>query len=220
MKNIWISIVEDHQMFAQAMDAVLGGTPGMQVLFTAKDGKDFFEKLEASPRFPDVIIMDVEMQGMDGITTSKRLLKKYPDSKIIIVTSHRDESYIYSLMEIGVKGYLFKLTDLDEVIKAVEAVYNGETHYNQAAISVLSKNMKASRKNKLGIMNMNIGLSPRELQVLSLICEGDRTQNISEKLHIGKRTVETHRKNLIRKTGVKNTPDLVVYAIKNRLVNI
>lgn len=218
MKNpenkINIFLVDDHALFRNGLKGLLGLNGMFHVVGEAADGSEFIEKLPGSGA--DVVLMDIDMPRMNGFEATAKALELSPALKVITLSMHGDEQYYFRMVEAGAKGFLLKNSEINEVSAAIETVANGGSWFSQELLQGLVGNMKAASRSEEPVE----GLSARELEVLPLICQGMSNQEIADKLFISKRTVDKHRANILLKTGCKNTASLVVYAIKNSLVEI
>lgn len=220
MKSILISVVDDFPEFTSILAAVLSSTKGLDIAFIADNGVDFFTKLALAKRHPDVVLMDLSMPHMNGIDATKMIKNNYPDIKVIIMTNHDDEAFIVEMIEQGAEGYLLKNEKTSKIIEAIYSVNDGNKHYSIDALAKVSNSLNKVFHDSSTIMNTLFNISTRELQVLRLICKAKNNMEISKELSISERTVETHRKNLIRKTGAKNTVDLILMALYHKAAKI
>ena len=202
-------VVDDHKIFRESLAFMLTNQAGVEVIGLAGNGKEFTTILEKNK--PDIVLMDIEMPIMDGIEATKIALQKFPDLKILVLSMHDEDEFYNTMIDLGVKGFVLKESDSTEVQRAIEEVLAGRLFFSQDLLLRLLK----KRKNQ-----QEIDLSLREKEVLSLIAQGLSNQEIADKLHLSIRTVEKHRSELLDKTESKNSISLVVYAIKNGLVNI
>ena len=209
-REVKIALVDDHALFRNGLKGLIDGRNGCRVVAEAGDGNDFLESAEALAA--DVVFMDFAMPTMSGDKATMLALEQNPNLKIICLSMFGDESYYSRMVEAGAKGFLMKDSSMEEVFAAIEAVMSGEEYFCQAVMQSISNAMR--RHDDID------ALSERETDVLIGICRGLSTQEIAEELFISKRTVDAHRANILEKTGSKNTASLVVYAIKNRLVEI
>ena len=209
-KEIKIALVDDHALFRNGLRGLIDGIDGCQVVAEASDGTEFLESKEAMAA--DVVFMDIAMPTLSGDKATALALERNPQLKIICLSMFGDEKYYSSMMEAGAKGFLLKDSSIDEVFAAIKAVMNDEEYICKAVMQALSGAMRRNDETEL--------LSEREIDVLLGICRGLSTQEIADRLFLSKRTVDTHRANILEKTGSKNTASLVVYAIKNNLVEI
>lgn len=219
MKTIKIAVVDDHKLFRQGLIYILNKFEKYQIVFEAASGNELLEK--ASIQLPDIVLLDLHMKGMDGKEASQLLLSQYPSLKIIILSMSYSYEFILQLMKVGVHGYLPKDIDQALLSEAIEQVYTKGYHINDEVAQVmrqglLNHGIKSSKK-KTVIESINLELTNREMDVLSLICKGYNTAQIADALFISYRTVEGHRKNLLEKTGASNSVSLAVFAIKHRL---
>ena len=164
----------------------------------------------------DVVFMDISMPGMDGAETTRRALAERPDLRIVTLSMYGDEHYYTRMMESGASGFLLKDSDIEEVYSAVEVTMAGDSYFSSALLGTLTRNMSMLAVDEPD----EDQLSNREVEILVEVCRGLSNQEIADKLFISKRTVDKHRANIMEKTGCKNTANLVVYAIKNHLVDL
>jgi DNA-binding NarL/FixJ family response regulator len=205
-------IVDDHKIFRTGLRIILNGISSFSVIGSYPDGKSLLQALVVET--PNVIFMDIKLPDENGITLTQLVKKRYPKVKVIALTMFGDIEYFNEMFDAGADGFLLKSTDTGELEKAVKEIVAGGTYFAKEFIGYLS--LKPKFNNELPL---SINLSDRELEVLKLICEGCSNNEIAEKLFISKHTVDGHRRNLISKTGVKNAPNLVLFALKNGLIN-
>lgn len=207
--KIWL--IDDHSLFRTGFKTLLSQIDNVKVTFEASNGSLFLEQLNNEQ--PDLVFLDISMPNIDGITATQIALNKYPNINIIILSMFGEREYYTKLVEHGIKGFLLKSCDFNEVVLAIESVRNGDFYFSQELLSHPS--FKDNNK-----PNDYEELSERERKILSYICDGKSNQEIGEKLFISKRTVEKHRANLMLKTNCSNTASLVVFAVKNGLYTI
>lgn len=223
MGTIKIAIADDHKLFRQGLIQILAKFNDYQIVLEAASGEELLEKMQFN--VPDIILLDLHMKGMDGREASTLILKQYPQLKIIILSMNYSSEFILQLMRIGVHGYLPK--DIDQAIlsDAIEQVKTRGYYINDDIAQVMRQGLqnneiKISRKKNVLISSVNVELTDREMEVLSLICKGLNTNQIADKLFISYRTVEGHRKNLLEKTGVSNSVGLAIFAIRHHLFDV
>ena len=209
-EEIKIALVDDHALFRNGLRGLIDGKHNCRVVAEANDGADFLANDEAMSA--DIVFMDIAMPNLSGDKATALALERNPRLKIICLSMFGDEKYYSQMVEAGAKGFLLKDSSIDDVFAAIEAVSNNEEYICKEVMQAFSGAMR--RNNEADI------LSEREVDVLLGICRGLSTQEIADKLFLSKRTVDTHRANILEKTGSKNTASLVVYAIKNNLVEI
>ncbi len=191
--------------------------PEVDRIFEAENGKQALEIIKTEPI--DILLLDLEMPVMDGWDTSKKVLSKHPHIHIIMVSMHDSLGVISDLIEMGVHSYLLKDAEPEEVQKAIRSVVNNEFYYNQLVAKALHEKVRIGAVEK-PIFHERTDLTKRELEVLGLICQELTMKEIGNELFLSEQTIHTHRKNLMRKTRVKNAVGLVKYAIQNRIVQI
>lgn len=178
----------------------------------AENGKEALEKL-SSENF-DLILLDLEMPVLDGWETAKKIVSKFPEVKIIMISMHDSLQIISDLIEIGVHSYLLKNAEPEEVHKAILSVLNNDFYYNQIVSKALHKKIQKNGLEKPGAAR-RADISPREVEILQLICQELTMKEIGEKLFLSEQTIHTHRKNLMKKTKAKNAVGLVKFAFQN-----
>lgn len=213
-QSIRVFLVDDHTLFLKGLKSLLDPLHDFTVVGEAYNGLEFLEKFEAAR--PDVVLMDISMPEMDGIEASKKVLEQDPNLKIITLSMYGDQEYYSRMLEIGVRGFVLKDSDIQEVKTAIHTVAEGGNYFSQP----LLRGLILARKENPPTEPEDDQLSERELEVLLEICQGLSNNEIADKLFISKRTVEKHRANVLLKTGCKNTASLVVFAIKNHLVEL
>lgn len=212
-QNTRIFIVDDHEFFRKGAIMVINRLKGYEIVGEASDGAEFLEKISNYPEA--IVLMDIKMPEINGIEASKQALEKYPRLKIIALSMFGDEEYLESMIDAGAMGFLIKNVDKEGLEQALKAVANGNQYYAQELMHFFTdKYFKRKTENN------QAKLTDRELEILSYIAKGYTNNEIATELHISLRTVTNHRANLISKTGSKNTVNLLIYAIKNKLVNI
>jgi len=217
MKKYKVVIVDDHEIFRIGLKLLLNKIDDIEVVAEASNGKEFLElinKVEA-----DIVLMDISMPIMDGIEATEKVLEKNPKLKIIALTTFGETEYFDGMIYAGVGGFMLKNSGPEDFKKAIEKVANGGNFFSEEMLAkltrrVVNEKIMETKKEKL------TELSKRENEVLELICRGFSNEKIGESLYISSRTVERHKTNLISKTGTRNTLNLVIYAFKNKLVEL
>lgn len=215
MNPIKIAIADDYKIYRDGLKVGLTADDNLEVVLESDNGEDLLKALPAAK--PDVIIMDLKMPIVDGMEATKEVRKKYPQTKVLVVTMYEDDKFIIHMMENGANGYLLKNTDSDELRKAIYSVHETGYYFNDVVNKALLKKL-ILKGNIKPSFNKNIEFTERELEVLKLICEEKTAAEIGKLLFISPRTVEGHRTKLIEKVGVRNTAGLVMFAIKNGIV--
>lgn len=213
-ETVKIALVDDHTLFRNGLKGLLSAVEGFEVVAQAGDGVEFLALLAAG-QAPEVVLMDIDMPNMDGFALAGKLAADYPGVRCITLSMHGDDEYYFRMVALGVKGFLLKSSDIEEVVTAVRTVARGATYFSQELLTMLVGNLHSQTPT-----TADESLSERELEILQLICRGLSNQEIGEKLFISKRTVDKHRANILDKTGTRNTANLVMYAIKKSLVEL
>jgi DNA-binding NarL/FixJ family response regulator len=213
MDKIRIIIADDHQLFRNGLKILLNAFPEFEVVGEASNGEEFLKILKNTQA--DVALMDINMPEMDGIEATKKGLKLCSEINFIALSMYGEEEYYYKMVDAGAKGFLLKDSDISEVKEAILTVVKGGNYFSQELLYHVIQKIK-HRENE----SKSANLSKREKEILFKICEGLSNQEIAENLFISKRTVDKHRANLLGKTNSKNTASLILFAIKNKLIEI
>ena len=219
MRKIKLALCDDHTLFRVGMASILGQVHDFELILEAANGQELIDRI--ARKTPDVVLLDLQMPVMDGTTTADYLRENYPLIKVVVLTMHDEDRMVLHLLEKGVSGYLPKDAEAGEVEKAIRKVMDEGVYLNEfVSKAMLRKMTNKTRVDKTGgsFYNSKILLSPREKEVLVLICEGLSTNEISEKVFLSPRTVEGHRLRIMEKTNTKNTAGMVAYAFKNGLI--
>lgn len=215
MKKPDLIIVDDHLIFRQGLKSLITIEKIASVIGEASNGKEFLELLTHLK--PDLVLMDIDMPHMNGMEATQKAIELIPDLKIIAFTMFSDEDYYYKMINLGVKGFILKSSGINELEKAIQEVMEGESYFSNEVLRKIISNISRKSDHKF---SENINLTTREKEVLQLICLGLNNQQIAEKLFISPMTIKSHRSNLLEKTGCKNTPSLILLAIKNKMVEL
>ena len=209
-----VILVDDHKLFRKGLRMLVDSLDLFEVSGEASNGNEFLELLDQGK--PDIVMLDIAMPEMDGIEAARLALVKHPDLKIITISMFGDQGYYFKMVDAGVKGFLLKNSDFTEVKLALETVVEGGNYFSRE----LLMNLVTALKNTPAVSAPESPLSEREKEVLRLICKGMSTQRIAASLSLSKRTVDSHRANILSKTNCRNTASLVAYAIKEDLVEL
>jgi DNA-binding NarL/FixJ family response regulator len=213
-----VIIVDDHDMFRAGVKVLLNNTKTIEVLAEARNGLEFLNILEK--QVPDVVLMDISMPVMDGIEATKQGLITKPDLKVLALSMYGDEEYYFKMVRAGVKGFVLKSSGIGELEKAIIEVSNNNNYFsNELLRQIISNFSEQSQKREAAIL-ASASLSKREIEVLKLVVNGLSNNEIAEKLNITLATVKSHRSNLLSKTMCSNSASLIMFAIKNKFVEI
>jgi DNA-binding NarL/FixJ family response regulator len=210
-----IIIVDDHLIFRQGLKSILSSLNVANVIGEASNGVEFIELL--SELTPDLVLMDIDMPHMNGFDTTVMAIERIPDLKIIALSMFCVEEYYYKMLDRGVKGFILKTCGINELENAILNVMMGETYFSNELLRQIINNLGRSSDVKSVPSEK---LTNREIEVLQQICLGLTNEEIASKLDISPLTIKSHRSNLLEKTGCRNTPALMLYAIKNKIIKI
>jgi len=214
MQSIDIAIIDDHTLFREGLKLLLQNFPFIDTITEAPSGEIFLEQIEHS--CPHVALMDIDMPGLNGMETTAKALKQHPNLKVIALSMFGEQQYYYKMIEAGARGFLLKNSQVGNVREAILSVAGGSSYFSEELLYNILKNIK-----KASFLNTPQQLlSQREQEILTLICQGLSNSEIAIELCLSKRTIDKHRENILSKTNSKNTASLVMFAIKNKLVNI
>lgn len=208
MSDIRLILVDDHQIVLDGLKALLDDLEGFDCVATAENGQKALELLHIF--YVDVVLMDLDMPVMNGVEATRRIKKEHPEMKVISLTQHSERGMVQQLLECGSDGYLLKNIAQDELANAIRKVVSGQRVFSEEV--TMSLTGKAVEKNANGV---EVELTEREIEILSLIAEGLSSKQIGEKLFISPRTVDTHRTNLMNKLDIHNIAGLIRFALKN-----
>lgn len=217
MDIIKVLIVDDHQLIRMGVSAMLSSDEGIKVVGEAESGQNLIHVVQETR--PNVILMDISLdENINGIELTSEITSLFRKVKVIMLSMHISEDYIQKSIQAGAVGYLLKDSAREELIKAVKNVSNNETYFSKEVHQLMIKSyVNKVGKNKKSI-DSSSNLTKREVQIIELIADGLNNYKIAEILEISNRTVDTHRTNILKKTGVKNVAELVKYAIVNKVI--
>jgi two-component system, NarL family, response regulator LiaR len=208
---IRVVFVDDHEMVRIGVSAFLSAQPDIEVVGEAADGKKGVEL--ALELRPDIILMDLVMKEMDGIEATKQIIEKWPEAKVIIVTSFLDDEKVYPALEAGATSYMLKTSKADEIANAVRATYHGQSVLEPEVTGKMMVKMRQKQKH-----HPHEELTSREMEILMLMAEGKTNQDIADELYIALKTVKTHVSNILSKLTVQDRTQAVIYAFKHSLI--
>ena len=212
---IKVIIADDHRIFREGLKELLISYGKYEIIGEVSNGVELIEML--ANQLPDIILLDISMPVMDGHEAAEIINKTYPNVKILVLSMFGDETYYYQMIEHGVKGFILKESSSFELESALDEVSKNGSYFSQELLRRII--FKAADKVKKSAKVIN-ELSKRELEILKLICEGMSNNEIGDILYISPRTVEIHKAHILEKTHSKNTVNLILYAIKHKIVEI
>ncbi|MEO7978639.1 response regulator transcription factor [Flavobacterium sp.] len=213
--SIKIILVDDEILFRKGISFLLEREENIDVVFEASNGEELIAYLNQSATKPDIIIMDLKMPILNGVEATKIIRKNFPEIKIIALTSYDTKSFVANMIQIGAVAYLIKNSTPKDLLHTINQVFLKGFFYNENVLQTIKETIISSKKSKSNLEGSF--LSPREIEILQLICMQKTTIEIAEELFLSPRTVEGHRNNLLLKTESRNIAGLVVYAIQNEI---
>jgi DNA-binding NarL/FixJ family response regulator len=215
---IKIAIADDHQIFRDGIKMALSGKSNLKMLWEAEDGKDLMHKIAIKK--PDVLLMDIRMPEIDGISAIEMLRKEYEDIKIIVLTMYDDHQMISRMMEMGANAYLTKTTDPEEIYEAILTCMNDDFYFNSLVNNaVMGKLMQKKNVRHHYGTSVPISFNEKEIKILQLLAQDKTTEEISKIIFLSPRTIETIRQNMKSKVSAKTIAALIMYGMRNKLID-
>ena len=217
MEKIKLLVVDDHQIVRDGIRAMLIANSTIEMVGEASNKEELFGYLKT--QYIDIIVMDIRLgERVNGIDLAKEVKEAYPTIKVVMLTANTDENCIISSIRAGAKGFLSKDCNKQEFLEAIDAIKRNQMYFGH---NISDQVMNSYIRNvKSHVADYDKPLSDREIQIIKLLCEGLSAKKVGDELCISSRTVETHKNNILSKLGLKNTIDLVKYAIKNELIEL
>jgi two-component system, NarL family, response regulator NreC len=213
--NIRLVIADDHEIFRDGLALMLSKQQDVQLAGQSANGKELLD-LVARVK-PDIVMTDIKMPVMDGIEATKILLQRNPDLKIIALSMFDEENLIVDMLEAGARGYLLKNADKQEILDAINNVFEDKTYYCRHTSARLASMIVKSKFNPYKKIDP-VSFSDREKEIIRMICQQCTTQEIGERLFLSKRTVEGYRTRILEKMNVKNTAGVVIFALRHHII--
>ena len=213
---IRILIADDHVLFREGMKSLLKSEDGIELIASASDGLEALEL--AGELRPDIVLMDVTMPRMNGIIATEKIVSKFPDIKVIVLSMHSDRRFIAETLKAGARGYLLKESSPQTVVEAIRSVAEGDIYLSSKACTVLTEDYLRLLNNEK--QNSSNPLSEREMEVLLLLVKGRNGKQIADTLSISKNTVDTHRRRILDKLGCASMAELTKYAIREGFLTL
>jgi len=214
-QQIKVSIADDHKIFRDGIKMALKDREYLKILWEAEDGRDLMHKLKLKQ--PDVLLMDIRMPEVDGVNAIGMIRKEYDDIKIIVLTMYDDQEMITKMMEMGANAYLTKTTDPEEIYQAILTCMNDDFYFNDLVNKAVLLKLQHKKAVKQFYPNP-VKFSEKEIKILKCIAEDKTTEEISKEVFLSPRTIETIRQNMKQKVGAKTIAGLVMYAMRNKLL--
>ena len=212
---IKVAIADDHKIFRDGIKMALKNKEYLKIIWEAEDGRDLLHKMPLKK--PDVLLMDIRMPELDGINAIGILRKEYEDVKIIVLTMYDDQEMISKMMEMGANAYLTKTTDPEEIYQAILACMNDDFYFNDLVNKAVLSKLQTKRQVRQFYPDP-VKFSEKEVRILKLLAQDKTTEEISKEVFLSPRTIETIRQNMKTKVGVKTVGGLLMYAVRNKLL--
>ena len=209
-----VVLVDDHVLIRAGLRALLHSLPNIEVIGEASDGHEAIEVIARQQ--PDVVIMDIGMPGLNGVDSTRRIVKQSPGTRVIILSMHANEEYVGRALEAGALGYVLKGAEPAELELVLKAVMRGETYLSPSIAKHLVQDYLSHRKDKTPPLP---DLTARQREVLQLVAEGCSTKDVANRLKLSVKTVDTHRSELMHRLDIHDVAGLVRYAIRTGLVS-
>jgi len=217
-KEIRILLVDDHKIIRDGVQAMLSQSPDFTIVGSVNSGEEAINAVRENP--PDIIVMDIIMGGMTGIEATRWIKEFNPTIKVLILSMEMSKDYISAAINSGAESYLPKDVSGDQLMEALRTIYNGSRFFNEAIMKLVFEDFYVHEKLKAPGKRLPNDLTKREYEVLGLVALGKSNKIVADSLFISVKTVETHKTNILDKLGLKNTAELVRYAIKNNIISV
>jgi DNA-binding NarL/FixJ family response regulator len=212
-----ILVADDHEVVRHGVRALLDGRPGWEVVAEAADGRDAVEK--ALQLKADVVILDIGMPNLNGLEATRQILRSLPQARILILTMHESEQVVREVLEAGARGFLLKSDAGRDLVAAVEALQRHKTFFTSKVAEMVLESFLKSKPRPADQAEREI-LTPREREIVQLLAEGKSTKEVAVALGLSVKTAETHRSNIMRKLNLHSISELVLYAVRNNIVQV
>jgi len=214
--SLRILVVDDHDLMRLGVRTLLGTRAGWEICAEARNGREAIAKSEQLR--PDVIVMDISMPEMNGLEAARRIRKMFPATEVLVLSVHYSDQLIREIVSAGVRGFLVKGDSEQDLITAVEALSKHKPFFTPRATDVVLNQLRADGLREAPQELISHQLTPREREIIQLLAEGKSSKDVAESLAISVKTAETHRANIMRKLDLHNVSELVLYAVRNQIV--
>lgn len=217
METINILLVDDHTLIREGLKLILKKNKNFKIVGEASNGVEAVKYIDKNSKDIHVVMLDITMPELDGFEVAKIIRQNHPGIKILALTMHSEESYITKMIDVGVHGYVLKDSNLEDLSTAITTILEGKPYYSND-VSAIMINSLMNKDKKKGNNELN-NLTDREVQIIDLITEGFKSSDIAKELELSTRTIEVHRRNLMKKLDVKNSAELVSFVLKSKLIS-
>jgi two-component system response regulator NreC len=219
MDKIRILLADDHPLIRSGISTLLQSYKDFEIVGEAQDGEEAVEKTKVLK--PDVLIIDLSMPKLSGIEATGIITKKHPDVKVLVLTMHENEEYVYQILKSGAGGYVLKSAGKEELSAAIRAVAKGEKFFSPRVSEIMAQSyVRRKEGGETSSKGEMIPLTRREKEILRLVVKGFTNQQIADQLCISPRTVDTHRTNIMQKLNIHDVANLVRYAIEHGMTSL
>jgi two-component system response regulator NreC len=215
MNSIRILLADDHTVMRRGLRALLERQTGFVVVAEAADGREAVDI--AAAICPDVAVIDIGMPNLNGIEAARRITEKRPETAVVILSMHADESYVLRALKSGARGYLLKDSPEEDLINAIRAVHQGKAFFSPEISKMLAEDYMRQMRQR-GVEDSYELLTPREREILQMLGEGNSNKDVATKLNLSLHTVETHRGNVLEKLNLHSTAEMILYAVRKGIV--
>jgi DNA-binding NarL/FixJ family response regulator len=212
-----ILVADDHEVVRHGVRSLLEGHPGWEVCAEAGDGREAVEK--AVHLKADVVILDIGMPNLNGLEATRQILRSVPQARVLILTMHESEQVVREVLEAGARGFLLKSDAGRDLVAAVEALQRHKTFFTSKVAEMVLESFLKNKPRPADETEREI-LTPREREIVQLLAEGKSTKEVAVALGLSVKTAETHRSNIMRKLGLHSISELVLYAVRNNIVQV
>lgn len=212
-----ILLVDDHQIVRDGIKSLFLDEKDINFIYEAENGKEAYEIIKKAHEEIDLVLMDINMPEMNGIECTEKVKNEFPKIKILILSMLNEDEHIKKVLKAGASGYILKSSGKQELLDAINDVYNGKSFFSEQATQSIMLDLMGQKTKRSDPYSEIVPLTERELEVLEYIVKEFTNQEIAEKLFISVRTVDAHRRNLLEKVGARNTAGLVRYAVEKEL---
>lgn len=215
---ITITIIEDQPIILEGIKVLINQVNDFEVVQEYPNGTEFIEHIDAVAS--DIILTDIEMPGMNGVTLTKRALITHPDLKIIALTMYNEQKYYYEMITAGAKGFVLKQASIEDLETAIREVHKGGNYFSKELLHSVIVGMHGLEKELAEEKKELLNITEREMEMLTCICQGLTNKELADKLFVSVKTIESNKAKLMQKTNTKNTAGLIVWAVKNKIVKL
>ncbi len=211
-----VILADDHKIMRDGLRSLLEKEPDIEVVAEAENGRTAVQQVQELS--PDIVIMDVSMQDLNGIEATRQIIAKYPDVKVLALSMHSDKTYVAGILSAGASGYILKDSAFDELAEAIRVVISGQFYLSSRVASIVTKDYV----HHLSATDSSVRstLTAREREVLQLLAEGKSTKQMAVQLHVSVKTIETHRQKIMDKLDIYSVAELTKYAIREGLTSL